>query len=67
MKVIYEIEMEIIPSENTDLISIMDHMAEAIERARQNGAITDSDDCETIIGRIWLSYNNENQPEETKL
>ena len=63
MRIIYQIEMEIEPSEYTDLISIMDHLAEAIERARQYGSITDSDDCETIIGRIWLSYDNENQPE----
>ena len=58
MLVTYTIQMEIEPSENTDLISIMDHLAEAIERARQNGAITDSDDCETIIGKIWLSYDD---------
>ena len=62
MRVIYHIEMEVEPSEHTDLISIMDHLAEAIERARQNGVITDSDDSETIIGRIWLSYDEENQP-----
>ena len=65
MRIIYQIEMEIEPSEHTDLISIMDHLADAIERARQNGAITDSDDGETIIGRIWLSYDEENQPDPT--
>lgn len=63
MLVIYEIQMEIESSEHTDLISIMDHMADAIERARQNGAITDSDDSETIIGKIWLSYDDEKQPD----
>ncbi len=58
MIVNYHIQMEIEPSENTDLISIMDNLANAIERARQNDAIRDSDDSETVIGRIWISYDD---------
>ena len=59
MLIRYEIEIEIELSESTDLISIMDNLANAIERARQDGAITDSDDTETEIGRIWLSLTEE--------
>ena len=59
MLIRYELEMEIELSDSTDLISIMDNLANAIERARQNGAITDSDDTETEIGRIWLSLSEE--------
>jgi len=65
MRVKYEIEMDLIPSNNTDLISIMDNMARAIEIARLNGAIIDFDDSETEIGYITLSYNEDDQPDPT--
>ncbi len=62
MRVVYEIDMDIELSDNTDLISIMDNLAEAIERARREGIITDSNDIETVIGNIYLRYDEENQP-----
>jgi len=67
MLVIYTVEMEVEPSEHTDLVSIMDHLAEAIERAREERVLTDWNDFDTVIGNIGLYYNDEDQLEETLL
>lgn len=65
MRVIYEIDMDIEPSAQTDLITIMDNLADAIERARQKGTITAHNDFITIIGSIFLRYDEEHQPDPT--
>lgn len=62
MTVVYEIHVEIEPGEQTDLISIMDNLANAIERVRQEDMITSHDDETTIIGKITLYLDDEKQP-----
>ena len=66
MLVMYELCVDLEPSEVTDLDAIMNNMADAIHRAVQEGTITEPDDTDTVIGDITLNYSLDKQPDPTQ-
>ena len=58
MNVNFTVSIEIEPSNYTDLLTIQDAIANAIERQRQEGNLTSYDDTETLIGEISVTLED---------